>query len=101
MSMSTVIDPLGIFGIEDKKDVPTESEATPAAPEAKVVPAEPVATVGPTNPDVEARADDFKTREENINQRASAAGATRSGNDADVLGYSLPRKRSAGRAILG
>lgn len=55
----------------------------------------------PKNEAIEARGTDFATRERALDQRASAAGAQRSDNDADVLGYALPRKRSAGREILG
>lgn len=55
----------------------------------------------PRNEAIEARGTDFATRERSLDQRASAAGAQRSDNDADVLGYALPRKRSAGREILG
>lgn len=77
-----IVDPLGILsagGDKPKKD----SEAAPA------------------NPAIEARGTDFAARERTIDQRASAAGATRSDNDADLLGYVLPKKRSAGREILG
>jgi len=49
----------------------------------------------------EARTEDFALREQAIGQRAAGAGATRTDNDADLLGYTLPRRRSAGRAILG
>ncbi len=79
--MTSAIDKL--FGGSDSKPTPE-----PAKPE-------------PTNPKIEARATDFATRERSIDQRASAAGATRGDSDADVLGYALPRKRSAGREILG
>ena len=92
--MSSALDK--IFG---GKDSPP-----PAAPAAAVAPApEPAKEkpAGPANPDIEARTTDFATREGSINQRAANAGAMRGGNDADVLGYVMPRKRSAGRAILG
>jgi hypothetical protein len=49
----------------------------------------------------EERTADFALREQSLGQRAAGAGATRTGNDADLLGYTLPRRRSAGRAILG
>jgi len=52
-------------------------------------------------PKVEARTEAFALREQSLTQRAAAAGATRTDNEADLLGYTLPRKRSAGRAILG
>lgn len=82
--MTSAIDKL--FGGGDSKPAPTP---------------EPKKADGPANPKIEARATDFETREQVANQRAANAGATRSDNDADVLGYALPRKRSAGRAILG
>lgn len=82
--MTSAIDK--ILGGGDSKPAPTPEPAKPA---------------GPANPKIEARATDFETREASVNQRATNAGATRSDNDADVLGYALPRKRSAGRAILG
>ena len=82
-----------IFG-GDESPAPAPAPA-PAPEPAKPAPAE------PTNADINARAKDFETRGQVLDQRASAAGATRSDNDADVLGYVLPRKRSAGRAILG
>lgn len=44
----------------------------------------------------------FATREAVSAQRASAAGAQRSGSDADLLGYTaMTKKRAASRAILG
>lgn len=59
------------------------------------------APAAPKAPEVEARAPELAVREQVMGQRAANAGAVRSGNEADVLGYSLPRKRSAGREILG
>ena len=44
---------------------------------------------------------DAAEREQSDGQRASAAGPQRSDNEADVLGYARPKKRSASRAILG
>lgn len=49
----------------------------------------------------QARTEDFALREQSMGQRAAGAGATRTDNEADLLGYTLPRRRSAGRAILG
>lgn len=44
----------------------------------------------------------FATRAQIGDTRAAAAGAQRSGNDADLLGYtSTTKKRSASRQILG
>ncbi len=61
-------------------------------------PAEPAPIQAPA---IEARTADFETRAQSVGQRASAAGAARSDNEADLLGYSLPKKRSAGRVLLG
>lgn len=62
---------------------------------------EPV-SVGPRNPEIERRAtQDFKTREDAIQRAAIAAGATRSENDADLLGYTPVKRRSASRSLLG
>lgn len=91
-ALGKIVDPLGLFSGGDKK-----AEAPAAAPES----APAAAAAGPTNERINARADDLATREQSLGQRAGAAGAMRSDNDADVLGYVLPRKRSAGRAILG
>ena len=83
-----------------------DSPAPAPAPEPKaevkeVKEVKEVPAAGPTNEKINDRTDDLATREQSLGQRASGAGATRSDNDADVLGYVLPRKRSAGRAILG
>jgi hypothetical protein len=89
-AISKILDPViaafgGIFGGGDKKkEAPAPAEA-PAALE----------------PKIEARADDFANREQTLGQRASTAGAQRSDNYADLLGYVMPKKRSASRAILG
>ena len=69
----------GLFGGGESKPAPTP------APQVKA----------------EARTEDFALREQSIGQRAAGAGATRTDNEADLLGYTLPRRRSAGRAILG
>lgn len=61
-------------------------EAQPAAPRTK---------------EVEIRANEFDSREQLLGQRATAAGATRSDNEADLLGFSVPKKKSAARSILG
>lgn len=78
-----------IFTGDDKK--PEPAPATAAATE----------LAGPQNKDVEARAADFATREQVVGQRAAAAGATRSDNDADLLGYVTPKRRAASRLLLG
>ena len=56
---------------------------------------------GPANSKIEARTDDFKAREQVVGQRVAAAGATRSDNDADLLGYVRPKSPAASRSILG
>lgn len=75
-----------IFGGDKKAPEPMPVAAAAPMPEA---------------PAIAARTPEFDVREQAMGQRASAAGAQRSDNDADVLGFALPRKRSAGRAILG
>ena len=92
--VTKILDPISaIFGGKDKN----EPASTPAPAPAEV----PAASVEPTNPKIEDRADDFAAREQTLGQRASTAGATRSENDADLLGFVAPKKRSASRAILG
>ena len=71
-----------ILGGGDSKDAPAPAPA-------------------PVDKKVEERAGDFAAREQSLGQKAAAAGAQRSDNDADLLGYTLPKKRSAGREILG
>lgn len=96
--MTSAIDK--IFGGNDSPP-PAPASAAPAPAPAAAPAAEKETPAGSKNADIEARAEDFATREGSLNQRAASAGAVRSGNDADVLGYVMPRKRSAGRAILG
>lgn len=72
------------------------SEGAPAQAAKAIAP-----EAGPANPTIEARTGDVALREQSLGQRAAAAGATRSGNDADLLGYALPKKRTASRTILG
>ncbi len=49
----------------------------------------------------EPAANSFAVRQSMNIQRAAAAGATKTANDADLLGYVAPKKKSASRAILG
>lgn len=58
--------------------------------------------IGYANPSVAARGHDFETRKQAVKEQARAAGAARTDNDADLLGYS-PRRKRAGqaRAMLG
>lgn len=56
---------------------------------------------GPNDKSIEARAGQFETREQRISGQARAAGTTRSENDADLLGYSVPRRKGQARTILG
>jgi hypothetical protein len=74
----------GIFGGGDK---PQAAQPAPAPAPVPSPPAE--------------RSKDFDLREQSLGQRASAAGAVRSDNEADLLGYTPPRKRSVSREILG
>lgn len=50
---------------------------------------------------IEARGEEFATREQVISQQARAAGAVRTDNDADLLGFTTPRRKGATRALLG
>jgi hypothetical protein len=73
----------------DKPEAPAKPEGELAKPG------------GPKNEEIEARSSELKTREQALGKRAAAAGATRSDNDADVLGFSGPKRRAASRSILG
>jgi hypothetical protein len=51
---------------------------------------------------VQARASSqFATRESEMQRQAAAAGAVRSENDADLLGFTTTKKKSAARQTLG
>lgn len=70
---------------------PSADESAPSA-----------SVTGPQNADVQKRVSDFKTLEQDVGQRASAAGAVRSGSDSDLLGLGGPAKRRAAtRTLLG
>lgn len=95
--MSKVTNEVKRFGRKIEDDVapdvkPGEPDATPGSAASELA---------PKNERIEGRAAQFETRKQALGQRAAAAGATRSDNDADVLGYAAPRRRSAARAILG
>jgi hypothetical protein len=54
------------------------------------------------DPAVANRTAEFATREASVKRQAAAAGAQRSENDADLLGYTAPRRKSAAtRSLLG
>lgn len=73
-----------------------------AAPDLKAGEAEGEAVdAGPGNPRIAGRASAFETRAQSITSQARAAGATRLDNEADLLGFSVPKRKSASRAILG
>lgn len=57
----------------------------------------------PLDSRIEGRARQFDTLSQTIAQRAAAAGAVRTGNEADMLGINQPRRRrnAASRALLG
>lgn len=55
----------------------------------------------PGTPGVPASPEQFATRRQDLERRAGAAGASRSGNDADLLGYTGTARRGASRVILG
>ena len=59
------------------------------------------AELGPSNARIENRARAFETRAQAITQQARAAGATRTDNDADLLGFTVPKRKGAARAVLG
>ncbi len=57
---------------------------------------------GDVDPEIAQRASEqFATREQTIKRASVAAGATRSANDADVLGYAGVKPRAAARVLLG
>jgi hypothetical protein len=62
----------------------------------------PAALPSPGGSAVANRTAEFATREANIKRQATAAGAQRSENDADLLGYTPARRKSAAaRHLLG
>lgn len=57
---------------------------------------------GPADPEIEKRVtEQFATRKQAIGAAAVAAGAQRSDNEADLLGYTAPKRRAASRTLLG
>lgn len=92
-AVKAFVDPLGII---TKPETKKAEEPAAAAPAPVAAPA-----AGPQNPDIQARSADFARREQQIGQRAVAAGVTRSDNEADLLGYQTPKRKSASRMILG
>lgn len=50
---------------------------------------------------IESRTRDFAVRQQSMSRSARAAGVTRSDNQADLLGYVTPRRRSESRRMLG
>lgn len=62
----------------------------------------PVRGAEPADPKLKERAStEFATREAAVQRQAAAAGAQRSENEADLLGYTPARRRSAARTLLG
>lgn len=59
------------------------------------------AELAPRSPRIEARTEEFETRAQKLGRQAAAGGATRSGNDADMLGYVTPKRKGAARRTLG
>lgn len=71
----------------------------PDAPEAQPLPER---GAEPADPEIKKRATvEFATRDALVKRQAAAAGAQRSENDADLLGYSTPKRRAASRQLLG
>lgn len=55
---------------------------------------------GPADPEIAKRVtEQFATREQAVQRAAVAAGAQRSESDADLLGYTTPKRRSARRTL--
>lgn len=80
-------DPLNLYSAFDK----------PKTPDAAAVPSK-----GPSDAAVAQRAGvQMATRGDELQRQAQAAGATRSDNDADLLGYNTPKKKAASRMLLG
>lgn len=59
------------------------------------------AELAPKNERIENRAQAFETRAQKMGAQARAAGATRTDNEADLLGFTVPKRKGAARAILG
>lgn len=98
-------DPLHLFkeggiGLPDPLGIMEGSRENNAKKPKDIKPGE--LPVAPTNADINARVPDFVTLDQQIGQRAVAAGAVRGDNQADVLGYAPPAKRrAASRVLLG
>lgn len=90
-------DPLGIMkGSKESELFETQADQDQAAPLPK--------RGESGDPELQKRAtEQFATREASVALQARAAGATRSDNDADLLGYAGPKKRSseARKRLLG
>lgn len=55
---------------------------------------------GPADPEIAKRVtEQFATREQAVQRAAVAVGAQRSESDADLLGYTAPKRRSARRTL--
>lgn len=84
----------GIFGGGKKKDeAPAPAPVPVAASAAELAPA--------ADQNVPSRTDDILTRSQSTGTRAAGASITQSDNEADLLGYSTPKKKRAARSILG
>lgn len=56
----------------------------------------------PSDPKIKERVTtEFATRDAIVKRQAVAAGAQRSENEADLLGYSPPKRKTASRMLLG
>ena len=65
------------------------------------VPGDAAGELAPRDERIVNRAQAFETRAQAITQQARAAGATRTDNDADLLGFTVPKRKGAARAVLG
>lgn len=74
----------------------------PKAPEMPQPAPVPERAAEPSDPKIKERVTtEFATREASVQRQAVAAGAQRSENEADLLGYSPPKRKTASRMLLG
>jgi hypothetical protein len=59
------------------------------------------AELAPKDERIANRAQAFETRAQKMGSQARAAGATRTDHDADLLGFTVPKRKGAARAVLG
>lgn len=91
-------DPLALMKGSKEHDALKAAEAGPDQDAAAALPKR-----GAGDPEIAKRTEQFETRDTLMKQRASAAGATRSENEADLLGYGGPKKKATAsrKRLLG